>query len=80
LTASLFQFNYLEDRLRKSATLFSASGFCGEPADATLASEVTATHLSFAMLTYFILIPFLDSITNYLLSAGENVRSRHGNL
>ncbi|PUZ72199.1 hypothetical protein GQ55_2G374400 [Panicum hallii var. hallii] len=33
------RFNYLEDRIRKSATLFSASGLCGEPADATLASE-----------------------------------------
>ncbi|XP_066378201.1 uncharacterized protein [Miscanthus floridulus] len=33
------RFNYLEDRIRKSASLFSASGFCGEPADATLASE-----------------------------------------
>ncbi|CAL4896390.1 unnamed protein product [Urochloa decumbens] len=33
------RFNYLEDRIRKSATLFSASGFCGQPADATLASE-----------------------------------------
>ncbi|CAL4911022.1 unnamed protein product [Urochloa decumbens] len=33
------RFNYLEDRIRKSAALFSASGFCGQPADATLASE-----------------------------------------
>ncbi|KAF8725458.1 hypothetical protein HU200_019981 [Digitaria exilis] len=33
------RFNYLEDRIRRSATLFSAPGFCGEPADATLASE-----------------------------------------
>ncbi|KAK3139635.1 hypothetical protein QOZ80_5AG0386660 [Eleusine coracana subsp. coracana] len=33
------RFNYLEDRIRKPASLFSASGFCGEPADATLASE-----------------------------------------
>ncbi|XP_062204477.1 uncharacterized protein LOC133906549 [Phragmites australis] len=33
------RFNYLEDRIRKLASLFSASGFCGEPADATLASE-----------------------------------------
>ncbi|XP_066358265.1 uncharacterized protein [Miscanthus floridulus] len=33
------RFNYLEDRIQKSASLFSASGFCGEPADATLASE-----------------------------------------
>uniref|UniRef100_A0A0A9EXG1 DNA polymerase alpha subunit B n=1 Tax=Arundo donax TaxID=35708 RepID=A0A0A9EXG1_ARUDO len=33
------RFNYLEDRIIKSASLFSASGFFGEPADATLASE-----------------------------------------
>lgn len=33
------RFNYLEDRMRKSASLFSQSGSCGEPADATLASE-----------------------------------------
>ncbi|TVU51822.1 hypothetical protein EJB05_03267 [Eragrostis curvula] len=33
------RFNYLEDRIRKLASLFSASGFYGEPADATLASE-----------------------------------------
>ncbi|CAN6301501.1 unnamed protein product [Urochloa humidicola] len=33
------RFNYLEDRIRKLSTLFSASGFCGQPADATLASE-----------------------------------------
>uniref|UniRef100_A0A0E0J8J7 DNA polymerase alpha subunit B n=1 Tax=Oryza nivara TaxID=4536 RepID=A0A0E0J8J7_ORYNI len=33
------RFNYLEDRIRRSGSLFSASGLCGEPADATLASE-----------------------------------------
>ncbi|WVZ88738.1 hypothetical protein U9M48_035222 [Paspalum notatum var. saurae] len=33
------RFNYLEDRIRRSASLFSASGNYGEPADATLASE-----------------------------------------
>ncbi|KAL6641683.1 hypothetical protein ACP70R_019864 [Stipagrostis hirtigluma subsp. patula] len=33
------RFNYLEDRIRKSGSLFSASGLFGEPADATLASE-----------------------------------------
>ncbi|TVU51823.1 hypothetical protein EJB05_03268 [Eragrostis curvula] len=33
------RFNYLEDHIRKPASLFSASGFYGEPADATLASE-----------------------------------------
>lgn len=33
------RFNYLEDRIRSSASLFSATGLCGEPADATLASE-----------------------------------------
>ncbi|GJN13452.1 hypothetical protein PR202_gb00159 [Eleusine coracana subsp. coracana] len=37
------RFNYLEDRIRKPAILFSASGFCGEPADATLASEADST-------------------------------------
>uniref|UniRef100_N1R461 DNA polymerase alpha subunit B n=1 Tax=Aegilops tauschii TaxID=37682 RepID=N1R461_AEGTA len=34
-----FQFNYLEDRIGRSARLFSATGLYGQPADATLASE-----------------------------------------
>ncbi|VAI79658.1 unnamed protein product [Triticum turgidum subsp. durum] len=33
------RFNYLEDRIGRSARLFSATGLCGQPADATLASE-----------------------------------------
>jgi DNA polymerase alpha subunit B len=41
-----FQFNYLEDQIRRSAILFSATGLCREPADPTLASEVAAYHLN----------------------------------
>uniref|UniRef100_A0ACD6AND1 Uncharacterized protein n=1 Tax=Avena sativa TaxID=4498 RepID=A0ACD6AND1_AVESA len=33
------RFNYLEDRIRRSASLFSATGLYREPVDATLASE-----------------------------------------
>ncbi|KAE8770137.1 DNA polymerase alpha subunit B [Hordeum vulgare] len=33
------RFNYLEGRIGRSARLFSATGLCGQPADATLASE-----------------------------------------
>jgi len=77
---SLFQFNYLEDRIRKPASLFSASGFCREPADATLASEVIALP-SFVLLTiYLIITPFLDRISHYLPSAGENVCSWYSSL
>uniref|UniRef100_A0A0D9XY55 DNA polymerase alpha subunit B n=1 Tax=Leersia perrieri TaxID=77586 RepID=A0A0D9XY55_9ORYZ len=58
------RFNYLEDRMRRSGRLFSASGICGEPSDATLASEVVGIQGHNPSGHCFVVSKLIDSIPN----------------